>query len=121
MAGTITGWEEFSASLEAELGAEFVEDFIRTLQDEQRAEAEVAFTKQREIAERAAAATDRLERISFDGLGELHMRLDPEVYMHWIRKEGRKCWDDKTFVREFKRDNPEVVVNTKRRKTMVTV
>ncbi len=113
----ITGWEEFSASLAAAYGEDFLADFVRTLQDEQKAEEELAFAEQQRIA----AATERLDGISFDGLGELHMRLSPEVYMHWIRKEGRQCWNDKGFVREFKRDNPEVVVNTKRKKTTVTV
>lgn len=115
MAGTITGWEDFSASLEAAYGPDFLKDFIDTLRDEQRAEEELAFAKQQRIAE----ATSRLERQWIDGLGELHMSIDPEVFFHWIRKEGREVWNDKQFIREFKRDNPEVIARAKSRKTML--
>lgn len=111
----LTGWEEFSRSLEATFGSDFVNDFIRTLQDEQRAEQELAFARQKRIAE----ASQRLEARWFDGLGEMHMSLDPEVYFHWIKKEGRQCWNDKQFIREFKRDNPEVIVRAKSRKAMM--
>ena len=115
MSGAITGWEEFSASLEAAYGPDFLKDFIDTLRDEQRAEEEITFTKQKEVA----AATARLESAWLDGLGECHMRLDPEVYFHWLRKEGKDCWNDKQFIREFKRDNPEVIVKARSRKTMM--
>jgi hypothetical protein len=109
-------WNDFAVQLAAAHGEEFVRDFCRTLLDERRAEEEVAFKQQQEIA----AATQRLENCYFDGLGECHMRVDPEVYFHWIRKEGRQIWNDKSFIREFKRDNPDVRVLTKSRKTMVT-
>jgi hypothetical protein len=111
----VNGWETLAASLTESFGAEFVEDFIRTIQDERRAEEELAFSSQRRIA----AATQRLEQCWFDGLGECHMRLDPEVFWHWCRKEGKECWGDPNFVHEFKRDNPEVRVQSRPRKTTV--
>ena len=111
----ITGWETLAEGLTATFGSDFVADFVQTLRDEQRASAELTFSKQREIA----AATARLEECWLDGLGECHMRVDPEVFFHWVRKEGRECWGDKNFVAEFKRDNPEVRVKTHSRKTMV--
>jgi len=111
----ITGWEEFARSLEAQYGTDFVADFCQTLRDEQRAEQELAFQKQKRIAE----ATQRLDACWMDGLGEMHMSLDPEVYFHWVRKEGKDCWNNKQFIREFKRDNPEVIVRAKSRKTML--
>lgn len=111
----VTGWEDFSQSLEAAFGPDFVSDFIQTLKDEQRAEEELAFAKQKRIAE----ATQRLEAKWFDGLGEMHMSLDPEVYFHWVRKLGKDCWNDKQFIREFKRDNPEVIVRAKSRQAML--
>jgi hypothetical protein len=109
-------WSDFARQLAAAHGEEFVRDFCATLLDEQRAEEEVAFKSQQEIA----AASERLDRAWMDGLGECHMSLDPEVYWHWVRKEGRECWNDKSFIREFKRDNPEVIVKARSRKTMVT-
>ena len=102
-------------SLTEAFGAEFVEDFCRTLQDSQRVEEELAFSSQKRIA----AATERLEKCWMEGLGECHMRLDPTVFWHWVRKEGRECWGDKNFVAEFKRDNPEVIVRSRARKTTI--
>jgi hypothetical protein len=111
----ILGWEQFAADLAAARGEEFVRDFVRTLTDEQRAEEELAFASQRRIA----TATERLDNMFMDGLGELHMRVDPEVFFHWVKKEGKDCWNDKQFVREFKADNPDVRVLTKSRKVMI--
>lgn len=105
----INGWESLAESLTAAFGDDFVEDFIRTLQDEQRVQEEMAFSQQRRIA----AATERLEECWLNGLGECHMRLDPEIFFHWVKKEGRQCWNDKGFIREFKRDNKEVIVKSK--------
>jgi len=110
----VLGWEQFAADLARARGEEFVRDFCRTLTDEQRAEEELAFASQRRIA----AASQCLGAI-MDGFGELHMRVDPMVFFHWIKKEGRDVWNDKNFIHEFKRDNPEVRVRTGSRKTMV--
>ena len=109
-------WDQFARDLAAVHGEDFVQDFCASLLDERRAEEEVAFTAQQKVA----AATQRLENCWMEGLGECHMRLDPEVYFHWVRREGRECWNDKSFVREFKRDNPEVIVQAKSRKATVT-
>ncbi|HET9374322.1 MAG TPA: hypothetical protein VFO40_05085 [Chthoniobacterales bacterium] len=111
----IQGWEQFARQLAEVHGEAFVQDFCRTLSDEARAEEELAFARQREIA----AASERLDAAWFDGLGECHMSLDPEVFFHWIRKEGRDCWNDASFIREFKRDNPEVIVRNRSRKSFV--
>jgi hypothetical protein len=111
----ICEWESFAADLAKVHGWGFVRDFCRTLLDEHRAEEELAFSRQREIA----AASAALEAAYFDGLGECHMRLDPEVFFHWIRKEGKDCWNDQNFIREFKRDNPGVRVPNRSRKTQI--
>jgi hypothetical protein len=92
-----------------------VRDFVRTLTDEQRAEEELAYASQQRIA----TATQRLDHSFMDGLGELHMRVDAEVFWHWARKEGKDCWNDKGFIREFKRDNPDVRVLNRPRKTSI--
>jgi hypothetical protein len=111
----VLGWEQFAADLARAHGEEFVRDFCRTLTDEQRAEEELAFASQQRIA----AATQRLDNSFLDGLGELHMRVDAEVFFHWVKREGKEVWNDKKFIREFKRDNPDVRMLTRSRKTMV--
>ena len=110
-------WSDFASQLAAAHGEGFVRDFCKTLLDEQRAEEEMAFKQQQKIA----AATERLENCYMEGLGQCHMRVDPEVYFHWVKKLGRECWNDKQFIHEFKRDNPDVRVLTKSRKTMVSL
>jgi hypothetical protein len=111
----ITGWEQFACDLAQAHGEEFVRDFVRTLTDEVRAEEEITFAQQRKIA----AATARLDECYLDGLGECHMRVDPEVFWHWVRRQGRQIWNDPDFIKAFKRDNPEVRVLAKPRKTIV--
>ena len=111
----ILGWEQFATDLAAAHGEEFVRDFCRTLADEQRAEEELAFASQRRIA----AAGERLDEIFVDGIGECHMRVDLTAFWHWIFRYGREIWNDPEFVREYKRDNPEVVVKPRSRKIMV--
>jgi len=34
--------------------------------------------------------------------------ITPEVYWHWVMREGRECWGDKGFIRDLLRDNPEL-------------
>lgn len=72
-------------------------------------------SRQRRIAE----ANARIERSWLDGVGEQHMSLDAEVFFHWVRKLGKDCWNDPGFIKEFKRDNPEVIVKSRRRRTSI--
>jgi hypothetical protein len=111
----ITGWEQFACDLAQAHGEEFVRDFCRTLTDELRAEEEMVFAKQRKIA----AATARLDECYLDGLGECHMRVDARVFWHWVRTKGKDVWNDKDFIKAFKRDNADVRVLAKPRKVIV--
>jgi predicted dithiol-disulfide oxidoreductase (DUF899 family) len=113
-------WDQFAKDLAAARGEEFVRDFCATLADEQRAEQEVVFARQKKVAAEIEAATNRLENTWVDGLGECHLRVDTTAYWYWVMREGREIWNDKTFLAEFKRDNPEVRVKSRSRKTMVT-
>lgn len=47
------------------------------------------------------------------------MRVDADVFFNWVQREGREIWNDPDFIRAFKRDNPDVRVLTKSRKTSV--
>lgn len=116
MAGSpITGWEDFARELALAHGEAFVADFCRSILDEERAKQEMVFGSQ----QRVAAASERLDNCWTDGLGEVHMRLDPAVYFYWTQRLGVGIWGDKSFVKAFKRDNPEVVVKSQSRKTMI--
>ena len=62
--------------------------------------------RQKEIAKA------QMERKTVEGLGQVMMSVDPTAYHFWGQKLGYQCWKDKTFRREFARDNPEVRVKT---------
>lgn len=36
------------------------------------------------------------------------MNITPEVYWHWVAREGFDCWGDDGFRRDLMRDNPEL-------------
>jgi hypothetical protein len=116
----ITGWEQFASDLTKSFGQEFVDDFARTLTNEVRAEQEVVHSHAEGRQRRIAEATARLDQCYFDGLGELHMRVDADVFFNWVMREGRGIWNDPDFIKAFKRDNKDVIVKSRSRKTMVT-
>jgi hypothetical protein len=47
-----------------------------------------------------------------EGLGALKARIPPTAYHFWGQKLGYDCWNDKRFMHEFLRDNPECRVNS---------
>jgi hypothetical protein len=116
----IQEWDQFARQLAAAHGEEFVRDFCATLLDEQRAEEEVAFQQQQKIAAEIDEATRRLENTWHDGLGHCFLRVDSTAYWYWVMREGREVWNDKQFLREFARDNPNARVRSRSPKTMVT-
>jgi hypothetical protein len=111
----ITGWEDFARDLGQLYGEGFLADFCRSILDEEKAKQEVVYGSQQRIA----AASAKLDNCWVDGLGELHMRLDPAVYFYWTQRYGPQIWNDKDFVRKLKRDNPSIALRARSRKTMV--
>jgi hypothetical protein len=69
--------------------------FLSHPTDEQRAEEEVAFAAQQRIA----AATQAIDQSWMDGLGELPMRVDPEVYFPGVEKETDNAGTTNRFVK----------------------
>ena len=49
---------------------------------------------------------------SVEGLGQLMARIPIDAYHFWGQKLGYGCWNDKAFMDEFLRDNPELRVNS---------
>jgi len=115
MGQEVIGWETFARDMVAVHGEEFVRGFCESILDELEAERELAYAKQQRIA----AATQELEQIFLDGIGECHMRVDLSAYWHWIFRYGRQIWNDPDFVKAYKRDNPEVRVRARSPKIMV--
>jgi len=111
----IQPWDNFAKDLAAARGEGFVKEFCESLRDEQRAAETQAFINQRKIA----AATHRIDHAFTDGIGECHMKVDVTAYWHWIARYGREIWNDPEFVRQYKRDNPEVCVKSHSRKIQV--
>lgn len=62
------------------------------------------------LAENRMKDTARAERMiarkTVDGLGQLTAIIDPQVYLRW-QHDQPGCWGDKTFGKEFLRDNPD--------------
>ncbi len=56
---------------------------------------------------------------SIEGVGELKARIPLSSVHYWGQRLGYDCWNDDTFVKEFIRDNPEVAVNNRIKRTTV--
>jgi hypothetical protein len=56
---------------------------------------------------------------SIEGVGELKARIPLSAVHYWGQRLGYDCWNDETFVKEYIRDNPEVAVNNRIKRTTV--
>ena len=65
-----------------------------------------------EIEAKQNAAANKQRHKSVEGLGQLMARIPGDAYHFWGQKLGYGCWEDKGFLREFLRDNPELRVNS---------
>jgi hypothetical protein len=54
-----------------------------------------------------------------DGIGELRASIPPSAFHYWGTRLGYECWEDRQFLREFIRDNPETAVRNRMKRTMV--
>ncbi|MAK37777.1 MAG: hypothetical protein CMC15_16575 [Flavobacteriaceae bacterium] len=52
-------------------------------------------------------------------LGQHKARIDPTSFHHWGKRLGYDCWNDRQFIKEYLRDNPESRVNAKSSKVQV--
>jgi hypothetical protein len=49
---------------------------------------------------------------SIEGIGQKIATIPGHAYHFWGQKLGYECWNDKAFMDEFLRDNPECRVNS---------
>mgnify|MGYP003108613810 FL=1 len=64
-------------------------------------------------------ATQARSEVKHSPLGEQKARIDATSYHHWGKKIGYECWNDRQFIKEYLRDNPESRVNSKSGKVQV--
>lgn len=86
-------------------------DLVPQLEQELRR----GWQKNRIEAEVQAKQTEKINRErhkSIEGLGQLTARIPPTAFYFWGQKLGYECWNDKAFMDEFLRDNPECRVNS---------
>lgn len=108
-------WHNFVDDLARCYGTDFVRDLCTKFTDYQRAEEEMTASRQRKIAE----ANARIERSWLEGFGEHYMSVDAESFFYWARRLGKECWNDKKFLAEFRRDNPETIVKNRPKKETI--
>lgn len=59
------------------------------------------------------------EARALDGVGEMVARIPRSAFHYWGQRLGYECWEDKQFRKEFIRDNPEVAVRNRMKRTCV--
>lgn len=74
------------------------------------AKAALAEAQQRQVEQEHAEIRARL----IDGLGQLTMRVDSDVYWNMVRRFGEGCWAAKGFRKDFQRHNPGARVKAAR-------
>lgn len=61
----------------------------------------------------------RNEARSVEGIGQKIGTIPPTAFHYWGQRLGYECWEDKQFVLEFLRDNPETAVNNYCKRSVV--
>jgi hypothetical protein len=70
-------------------------------------------------AKQTAVFNHANEAQSIDGVGQLKARIPLAAWHYWGQRLGYECWEDKQFLEEFLRDNPETAVRNRMKRTMV--
>jgi len=70
---------------------------------------------------RIAAANSRLDRAFVDGIGEVVASIDADIYHRFGLMYGYETVNSPDFLRTLLRDNPEIRVKSRSRKTGIVV
>lgn len=65
-----------------------------------------------ELSSKKAAKYAQMRHKSIDGIGQKVASIPGHAFHFWGKKLGYQCWDDKQFMHEFLRDNPQCKVNS---------
>lgn len=79
---------------------------LRVMEQEFRRGAQLNAVKA-EVEQRSIGHANRREARATDGVGELKARISPESFHYWGQRLGYECWQDKAFLDEYLRDNPD--------------
>jgi hypothetical protein len=75
--------------------------------------------KNKQVAQQAGHFNRFNEARSIEGVGQKIASIPLDSWHYWGHRLGYECWEDKTFLREFLRDNPETAVNNYVKRTCV--
>lgn len=70
-------------------------------------------------AKQEAIYRNNKEAKPIEGVGQLVASIPESAFHYWGLRLGYECWQDKQFIKEFIRDNPEVAVRNRMKRTMV--
>ena len=76
-------------------------------------------TKAKASAKQSAVFNHANEARSIEGVGQLKARIPLAAWHYWGQRLGYECWEDKSFLDEFLRDNPETAVRNYAKRTCV--
>lgn len=75
--------------------------------------------KAKSVAKQSAIFHNSNAAKSVDGIGEKIASIPLDSYHYWAHRLGPDCWKDDEFVNDFIRDNPEVAVRNRVKRTTV--
>ena len=103
-----------SFSLKTEINAELM-PFADRIVDRERVRCALALARQKRIA----AANVRLQRAWVDDVGEVVASIDPDIYHRLGAIYGYETVNDPDFLKCLLRDNEDLRVQSRSRKTML--
>lgn len=92
-----------------------IENIPEELQAEMLKEFKTGWNFRKVVAEAQAQHVGQINQMqhrSLDGIGRLRMRVDPDSYHYWGQRLGYQCWQDKSFLDQYEKDNPYCRVNS---------
>ena len=75
--------------------------------------------KAKSVAKQSAIFHNSNAAKSVDGIGEKIASIPLDAFHYWSHRLGKECWSDDQFVNDFIRDNPEVAVRNRVKRTTV--
>lgn len=70
-------------------------------------------------AQQIAVFHNAHEAKAIEGIGQKLGSIPGDAYHYWGQRLGYECWDDKQFVEEFFKHNPETAVRNRVKRTVV--